>query len=131
MNMTVFTVSVCALCVVLFGALIKRSNKEYALLAAVAACALIVTAVLGQIAPVLSQIREATQSSEFSGDILPVLLKAVGIAVLGQLVSHICKDAGESALAYAVGLFSKVAILTVSLPLFTKIFGCLEEIVRL
>ena len=129
--MDIFAVGVCALCVVLFGALVKRSNGEYAFLAAAAACILIALAVLDQIKPVISQIQSISQSNAFSGDILLILLKAVGIAVIGQLVSQLCKDAGESALSYVVGLFSRAAILTAALPLFTRIFTYLEEIVRL
>ena len=131
MTMDIFAVGVCALCVVLFGGLIKRSNGEYAFLAAIAACVLIGLAVLEQLKPVISQIQSISQSNAFSEDILLILLKAVGIAVIGQLVSQLCKDAGESALSYAVGLFSRAAILTAALPLFTRIFTYLEEIVRL
>ena len=131
MTMNIFSVGVCALCVVIFGALVKRSNSEYAFLAAVAACVLIAMAVLEQIRPVVSQIQSISQNNAFSQDILLILLKAVGIAVIGQLVSQLCKDAGESALSYTVSLFSRAAILTAALPLFTRIFTYLEEIVRL
>ena len=129
--MDIFAVGVCALCVVLFGGLVKRSNGEYAFLAVVAACVLIALAVLDQLKPVISQIQSISQSNAFSGDILLILLKAVGIAMIGQLVSQLCKDAGESALSYAVSLFSKAAILTAALPLFARIFTYLEEIARL
>ena len=129
--MNSFSVGVFALCVVVFGALIKRSNKEYALLAAVGACVLILLSAIEQLEPAFAQIQGISVADGFPGDILPILIKTAGIAIAGQLVSRICKDAGESALSYSVELASKAAILVVSLPLFTRIFEYLEEIVRL
>lgn len=129
--MNIFSVGVFALCVVVFGALIKRSNKEYALLAAVGACVLILLSAIEQLEPAFAQIPGISVADGFPGDILPILIKTAGIAIAGQLVSRICKDAGESALSYSVELASKAAILVVSLPLFTRIFEYLEEIVRL
>ncbi|WP_322182741.1 stage III sporulation AC/AD family protein [Neglectibacter caecimuris] len=129
--MNIFSVGVFALCVVVFGALIKRSNKEYALLAAVGACVLILLSAIEQLEPAFAQIQGISVADGFPGDILPILIKTAGIAIVGQLVSRICKDAGESALSYSVELASKAAILVVSLPLFTRIFEYLEEIVRL
>ena len=129
--MNIFSVGVFALCVVVFGALIKRSNKEYALLAAVGACVLILLSAIEQLEPAFAQIQGISVADGFPGDILPILIKTAGIAIAGQLVSRICKDAGESALSYSVELASKAAILVVSLPLFTRIFEYVEEIVRL
>lgn len=57
-----------------------------------------------------------------------ILLKSVGMTILGQLASSLCKDAGESALAYAVQLSAKVGVLAVSLPLLTQLLSLFEEI---
>ena len=95
--MNIFSVGVFALCVVVFGALIKRSNKEYALLAAVGACVLILLSAIEQLEPAFAQIQGISVADGFPGDILPILIKTAGIAIAGQLVSRICKDAGESA----------------------------------
>ncbi len=128
--MELFGIGVCALCAVIFGALVKKSNREYAVLLAAGAAALILLAVLEQAGPLVSQIRDLAGSGAFQGDYLSVVLRAVGIAAAGQLVSSVCKDAGESALAYGVELAAKVAILASSLPLLTQLFGCLEEILK-
>lgn len=119
------------MCAVIFGALVKRGSKEYAMLISVIACVVILLAVLGDLGPVVSQIERLAETESFPGYVLPVVLKAVGVAIMGQLASNVCKDAGESALAYTVDLAAKAAILAVSLPLFTKIFEYLEEIVKL
>lgn len=129
--MDVFAVGICAVCAVIFGALVKRSNQEYALLAGAAACVVILLSVLNGLEPLVSQITGLADLGGVPGEVLPPVLKAVGIAIAGQLASRICKDAGESALAYTVDLACKAAILAVSLPLAAKVFEYLEEIAKL
>lgn len=92
---------------------------------------MIFLSVLGELGPLVSQLRDLAESQSLPGEVLPVVLKAVGIALVGGLASQLCRDAGESALAYTVELAGKGAILAVSLPLVVRIFEYLKEIVSL
>ena len=49
---------------------------------------------------------------------LSILFKSLGICYIVQLASDYCKDCGENALASQVTLAGKLAMLSVSLPLF-------------
>lgn len=118
--------AVCALCAAVFGALLKRSNKEMSFLLTAGAAALLALAALEGAAPVISQLMEA--AGGLPGKYLKVMLKAVGIGLVGQFASHACKDAGESALAFGVELSAKAAILAAVFPLLTELFGYLGEI---
>lgn len=60
-----------------------------------------------------------------------VMLKAVGLTVLGQLAARLCKDAGESALAYVVEVAARIAVLGAAMPLLSKLFEFLGEIMSL
>lgn len=129
--MDIFAIGICAVCAVLFGTLLKKNNREYALLASAGACAVLFLSVLNGIYPLISQLRGLAEGFRFSGEILPIVCKAVGISLMGELASRLCKDAGESALAYTVEVAEKAAVLTVSLPLILRIFEYLKEIVTL
>lgn len=129
--MDIFGIGVCAVCAAIFGALVKKSGSEYAVLLAVGASVLILLAVLEQAGPLVSQIENLSGAGVFQGDCLNVMLKAVGIALAGQLASSVCKDADEEALACTVDLAAKVAILASALPLLLRLFEYLEEIVKL
>lgn len=128
--MDIFGVVICALCAVIFGALVKKSNREYAVLVALGAATVILLAVFGQLKPFIERLESLSGSGAFSDGYLEIMLKAVGIALVGQLAAHVCKDAGESALAYVVELAAKGAILAAALPLLLKVFEYLEEVVR-
>lgn len=131
MAVSMFGIGIAAVCAALFTSLIKKSNKEYALALTLVTCALILTTVLGKLEPFLAQLQSVAGAQLFQGDALLVMLKAVGITIAGQLAAQVCKDAGESALAYTVNLAAKASVLIISLPLVTKLFGYLEEIIKL
>lgn len=60
-----------------------------------------------------------------------VLLKAVGMALVGRMAAHLCRDAGESALAEVLQLASRLCILAVSLPLVLQLMDFFEELTTL
>lgn len=118
--------AVCALCAAAFGAILKKSNREISLLLTAGAAALLLLSAVEGIAPLLTQLEDLAAGAP--GRYLKVMLKAVGIALIGQFASHTCKDAGESALAFTVELSAKAAILAAAFPLLTELLGYLGEI---
>lgn len=127
----VLGLALCALAAAVFGALVKRSNKEYALLLSAGAAVLIVGKALGYAGPLVEQLRDLTKAEGLRGQCLELMLRAVGLSLIGQLAGQLCKDAGESALAYGVELTVKLAILAVTLPVLTSLLTTLGEILSL
>ena len=94
-----FGLAACAVCAAALGAVVKRSSREHALLLAAVTAVLLLLAALEGAGPLLRELEGL--SAAFPGECFPVMLKAVGITIAGQLAAQLCKDAGESALAYA------------------------------
>lgn len=127
--MDITAIVICTVLVVVLGALIQKSNKEYSLLLSVLAAVLILLVVLQKAAPLFDEINGILNASAAEFEYLSVMLKAAGIALMGQIGVNLCKDAGESALAYAVDFAAKLAILLAALPVLTKIFEYLAQII--
>ena len=124
---TVLTVSAAALFAAVCGALLKRGQKEFALLFSLAAAVLFFVCILPQI----TQLTETfAQWAELSGmpEVFGVLLKALGIVLIGRITVDLCKDAGESALASGVELAVKTAVLLTALPLLNRLLLLLREV---
>ena len=51
--------------------------------------------------------------------------------MVGQVVARLCKDAGESALAYTVELAARAAVLAAALPALGRLLKYLGEIAAL
>jgi stage III sporulation protein AD len=61
---------------------------------------------------------------------LPPLIKILGIAIITELTSDICIDAGESSIASKVSLFAKTEILLLTLPLIKELFSVCQELIK-
>ena len=124
-----FGLAACAVCAAALGAVVKRSSREHALLLAAVTAVLLLLAALEGADPLLRELEGL--SAAFPGECFPVMLKAVGITIAGQLAAQLCKDAGESALAHAVELAAKAAVLAAAFPLLRQLFDTIGEILRL
>ena len=129
--MELFAIGVCALCAVLFAALVQKTNKEYALLISLGTAAVLLLFLLERTGPVLQQVEDLAASGPLEGEAVGLMLRAVGITVVGQVVARLCKDAGESALAYTVELAARAAVLAAALPALGRFLEYLGEIAAL
>ena len=129
--MELFAIGICALCAVLFAALVQKTNKEYALLISLGTAAVLLLFLLERAGPVLQQVEDLAASGPLEGEAVGLMLRAVGITVVGQVVARLCKDAGESALTYTVELAARAAVLAAALPALGRLLKYLGEIAAL
>lgn len=125
----IFGMGACAVCVAALGAVVKRSSREHALLMAAVAVVLLLLAALEEVRPLFRQLE--TLAAAFPGECFPAMLKAAGITIAGQLAAQLCRDAGEGALAWAVELGAKAAILAAAFPLLLQLLETIGDILSL
>lgn len=61
-------------------------------------------------------------------DVIGVMLKALGIALIGKLCSDVCRECGENGIAQGVEAVAGVVIFSLSLPILAKILEFAAEI---
>ena len=120
--------SIGAVAAALAALTIRRQNEDLALLLGVAGCCMGGLLTLELLSPVLEQVRRLFSRTGLDEALLSPLLKCVGVALLSQLASAICLDAGQSALAKTVELGGAVLALTLSLPLISAVLSLLEQL---
>lgn len=116
---------VCAVCVTL---VLKNSESRMAPLAAAAAGAVMLVYTVNNASPVFALAQSIAGESGMSA-YFALILKSLGIAVVCQLASEICRDLGENAMGGRIELAGKVAILLVSLPVIRRVFEYIKELV--
>lgn len=116
------------MCAVIFGALVQKSNKEYALLISLGASVILLLVLLDRAGPLFQQVEEMASGSTLGGQSIKLMLQAVGITIVGQVVSRLCKDAGESALSYTVDMAARAAVLAAALPAVGTLLEQIGEI---
>lgn len=128
--MELFAIGICALCAVLFAALVQKTNKEYALLISLGTAAVLLLFLLERAGPVLQQVEDLAASGPLEGSRgadAPGGGHHRGGAGGGPPV----QGRGESALAYTVELAARAAVLAAALPALGRLLKYLGEIAAL
>ncbi|MCL2035827.1 MAG: stage III sporulation AC/AD family protein [Oscillospiraceae bacterium] len=102
----------------LLSIVIKQYKPEFGIYISLIAGIVILLAVIRQISPVLTLIRELTDTVSLDAVYGAALLKALAICYITQLAGDTCRDSGETAIAAKIEMAGKLAIVLVSLPLF-------------
>lgn len=100
---------------------LRRYAPEQGLAVGLIAGVLILLAAFSGSLPVLRELEALLSRSGLSNEYVSVLLKALGVCLLTQLASDACRDAGEQGLSSKAELVGRLALLTLSLPLFRKV----------
>lgn len=103
-------------------------RKEMSMLLSMAVCCMVFTMALRYLEPVIDLIRQLQRQTEIAPEYLNILLKTVGIGLIGELAALICADAGNAALAKVMQLLSGMVILWLSVPLFENLMDLIAGI---
>lgn len=79
--------------------------------------------------PVISYISEISENTDFAVYI-ETILKALGIAVISESASDMCRDCGESAIASKVEFAAKACIMLLSLPVVKSLLSLAFEVLE-
>lgn len=107
---------------------LNRQGKDHAVLLTVAVCAMVVTVGITFLQPVVAFLRKVQAIGELDEDLVSVVLKAVGIGLIGEITVLICKDAGNESMGKALQILTTMVILRISVPVFEKLLLLLERI---
>ena len=125
--MELFKVCGAAILVTVIFCLVRLWNPSFDLPLRLAAAVFFLGLVLARVKPFLAEFLSMVGGVALS-PYASVLLSAVGVAILTQTVSEICRDCREGAVAGYVELAGRVEILLLCLPLLREILGVLEEL---
>lgn len=111
-----------------FSLLIKKSNPELALLLGAAAAIFCMFAAVRLCQQIGQQIQQWNRLTLLSGTFFVPLIKCLGISVVSQLGTNLCKDAGQSAAAMGLEICGNAAAAWCLLPLVNHLFTLIEEL---
>ncbi len=108
------------------GLFLKEQNRTISLLLVIFSCIALAFQSVGAIAEIIKSLNDmASQLSETSAYI-KIMFKVLGIALIAQLVSDLCRDCGESALAGQTETAAKILIITMIIPLLEAVISIIS-----
>ncbi len=108
--------------------ILERQNRDFSLLVTLAASAMIAIAAARLLEPVIDFLGELEALGDLSSDMLLALIKVFGIGMTGELAASVCADAGNSSLGKGLHYLTNVAILYLSIPIFSSLTDLFLEI---
>lgn len=113
---------------------LREISGRFTVLVKLAAVILLFALVVGELSVILGSltedIRKVISQDEFLNSSVSVMLKALGVALIGKICSDICRECGENGIAEGVEMLSGVVILSLSLPMLSKILSFASEILQ-
>lgn len=113
---------------VILSLAIGKTEKDLSLLLTMAVCTMVAVIAVTYLEPVLDLLWELHSMGQLQDDALTLLLKAVGIAMVSELASMICSDAGNSSMAKTLQLLASTAIAYLSIPIFQSVLILIRDI---
>lgn len=108
--------------------ILHKHTKEYSVLLTMIVCTIVLITTIGFIRPITDFISRIQNTANIDNDLLAIILKVVGIGMIAEFSSLICKDAGNESMGKALQILSSVVVLWISLPVFEKLFLLLDKI---
>ena len=116
------------LIVSVFCLYLSKQGKDISALLALLACCMVTIGAFFYLSPVIDFIFRLQDLGNLNSDMLGVILKAVGIAMLSEITHMVCADAGNASLGKTVQIMGLSVVLWISLPVFRSLLEILEEV---
>lgn len=117
---------------VLLGAVLclvlNKQGKDTAILLSVAVCCMVCLIALRYLEPIIDLARQLQRQTQIAPEYLSILLKTVGIGMIGEIAALICADAGNASLGKALQILSAVVILWLAVPLFESLMELISTV---
>ena len=126
--MEILTLCAAALTAVIAAVGLKKYSPETSILIAAAGGILIILAVLPKAQPAAEEIKQLISLSGLNTDYGQILIKTIGICLIGKFTSEFCIDNGYSSLGSKIDLAAKISVLVISLPLYGNILETVSQL---
>lgn len=109
---------------------LRDTKREFAIILTVACAIILFVTVADDLYSVAQSIYNLSSGMNNVHSYIALMLKILGISLIAQFVSDLCRDAGENALASQTETASKIIILIMTLPLFETVINIVTGMLK-
>lgn len=107
--------------VLIFGLFLRKHNKTVSLILIIFACIAVFLESVSYLTDIIDTLSGMVSGLEETSTYLKIMFKVLGIALITQIISDLCRDCGESALAGQTEVAAKIFIVALILPLLQAV----------
>lgn len=105
----------------IFGLFLRQHNKSVSLILIIFACIAVFLESVSYLTDIIDTLSGMVSGLEETSAYLKIMFKVLGIALITQIISDLCRDCGESALAGQTEVATKIFIVALILPLLQAV----------
>lgn len=126
--MDILKICILGVLVTVLGMMMKQIRAEYVVLLGLVTCMVIFAFLLMKIQGLVDSIQVLATTLHLETKYIKLLLKITGIAYVSEFSGDLCRDGGMATVANQIGVFGKISILYISLPVFEEVFEIIAKI---
>lgn len=109
---------------------VSQFKPEYAVFIQLCSVAAVAALVSDSAVEIISMTKDLTAGTQINGEYILLLFKTVIIAVAGKVVSDICSDNGNRAIAVCVDIGCRISILLLSFPMIKVLLQLTSDMIK-
>jgi len=118
----------CILISLILWLCLERNGKDISVLFSLAVCVITLFLAASMFKPIIQLVEKLRELGNINKEYIKVILKVVGIGLISEIISLICKDVGNESLGKVLQILSTILILVISVPIFDKLLDLLNNI---
>lgn len=129
--MEVAKIAVIAIIATLLIILLKDKNPVFAVLTALTATAVMVIYSIDGLREIFIGFQDLFEAGGIEPQYYKSIIKVIGIAYFTEIISSLCRDAGEAAIAQKLELSGRIAVLMFTMPVVSQLMSVIIEALNL
>lgn len=125
--MQIIGLSICGL---LLTILLRDYNKTISVVVMLATAAVIFFLIADGVSEVFGFISKISNGADSAAEYIKLMMKVLGITLIAQFTSDICRDAGENTLASQTETAAKIIVILMVLPLFETVLNIITGLLE-
>ena len=119
-----------SLCILVLTVLLKEKNKTFSIVLSLFGLLLLLYKTLDFFKDIAERINKLMSPFESSSLHIKILFKVLIIVLLAQIVSDLCRDNGENALAGVTETVTKATVIIMVFPLFESVISIVSGMIK-
>lgn len=108
--------------------ILKNQGNGFSAIISILTCSMVLIVATTYWETILDFVANLKDLGNLNSNLLEILLKVTGIALLTEVTSAICSDAGSSSMGKSLQILASVVIVWLAIPLFASLIDLIEEI---
>lgn len=128
--MNILSIIGITLIILVISIFMKRYSPEFYLIFNICSISILFILVIPYIKDIISEFQNLFYISNISNNFQKIILKVIGICIVSQIASDICKDSGNLAIANSMSIFGKLSIIFSSMSIFKEFVNLMINLLK-